>query len=1177
MEAVNRKNIGPGQSTYDALSGNVNNKAHGRMLIVVRQLEIGSNDLPRWACPLCQMEQHHFQGFKTLHKHLYEMHPEQLVHMISIAYLAAFWSGSVVSDMCLRVMDWLELHLEPDQSLNDFRSLAPPRPTWWPANDPEYFSEELTLDPWVSIAVKPIPMEMERAESGPLPAIHQGVGELPEAAMARSRSEETLTRETPNRQSIDNSHPAIRGRQPAAPSSMQQLLGRLDPDRQLPASQEAARRPWPAALRKPPRHPKSSPEKLRLGAGPQESARRLAAYREPIPQEMPGVQLRASMEELGLLDPYQEQDVMPHSRQFMQQANHPQSSSDFAQPSAVLQPSDLTQGIPSSSLALGPSPQSMARTYRPASSPVSRYMVAPQHHPPVRPPQSHIKQLHLAQHARRAQGMRRSRSVPQELVSVGMLEEDKMPYSPGEGQDGHSQDHCTDLTACETLQVSPSPQKSYKEALVRAPARQFTMAPNSQSSYEQPVLPVGHQPKAAASQQVPGSGVEHSYFNLEAAQMRKSPLKEKYAEVIKGFDQAALGSTLIILQHFSPNPKVQVPPRPSAAPVHANMIRPTLLPQPSLLPHSGMRPRAPRAGLNAQHFSIQPGASGMRPATPHARPAGQHFRYMQPPHMAQQGPSHVRLAEQQSSRQPPQASLYPGPVSDGSAPLQSISAHNQVHSASNPWHPDPLQAEPAAQHYHNQQPPAIANSAPLPAEPLTLFAAPPSNPWQHGQAGQAAQQYSSPDSPAYGNQHMNPTSSASEQIHTQENNAWPPGHSQGGQAVQQVISQNPPAYANQDQDLTTSARLRFQEPQSLNARQPGPSRAGPGSQQFISQFSPAIADQNLPHSILAPQYYLEAKSTNAWQQGLFQAGPAAQRFSSQGPTTAAQLAPSDPSRMSSPEFPEEFYRMFDMGSEDRLPAEADRGESILDELPVVLTVSHALKQSYCSVCLRFIPSEALSACLCGTCQEACCCSTGCAAHHNAELCRLLAHLDWTGLNRELQDSLRLVAQLQCMANDAASRDILQQLSQLAAMPADGPGAQLLASRLAAVLQPQQQGLSAEAVQTLMGTEAMNGFGIAAHASMNAGRDQIRGSVLCLQASMMNHDCLPNAARFDDFDSPGEHNNRLSFRALQDIPAGEEITHQYFPLDWSLEERQEQCREVFGFQCNCGRCQVEQQK
>lgn len=87
------------------------------------------------------------------------------------------------------------------------------------------------------------------------------------------------------------------------------------------------------------------------------------------------------------------------------------------------------------------------------------------------------------------------------------------------------------------------------------------------------------------------------------------------------------------------------------------------------------------------------------------------------------------------------------------------------------------------------------------------------------------------------------------------------------------------------------------------------------------------------------------------------------------------------------------------------------------------------------------------------------------------------------------------------------------------------------------------------------------------------RDQIRGSVLCLQASMINHDCLPNTARFDHFDAPGDRNTCLSFRALQDIPAGEEITHQYFPLDWSLEERQEQCQDVFGFHCNCGRCQV----
>ncbi len=87
------------------------------------------------------------------------------------------------------------------------------------------------------------------------------------------------------------------------------------------------------------------------------------------------------------------------------------------------------------------------------------------------------------------------------------------------------------------------------------------------------------------------------------------------------------------------------------------------------------------------------------------------------------------------------------------------------------------------------------------------------------------------------------------------------------------------------------------------------------------------------------------------------------------------------------------------------------------------------------------------------------------------------------------------------------------------------------------------------------------------------RNQIRGTVMCLQASMMNHDCLPNTARFDCFDAASENNMRLSFRALQDIPAGEEITHQYFPLDWPLEERQQQCQYVFGFDCTCARCKV----
>ena len=482
------------------------------MLIVVRGLEKGSNDLPRWACPLCQTEQRHYQGFKTLHKHLYEIHAERLVHMTSIAYLAAFWSGSIVLHMCLRMMDRLDLHLEPNQSLDKFKSRAPPRPSWWPANDPEYFNEELTLDPWVSVSVGPVPMDIERA-SGPLLSINEGFEEPPEAGMARSRSEEALDRGRPSRQSIDNSHPAIRGRQPESPSSMQQLLGRLDPDRQVPASGAMTRRSWPAALGKPPRHPNRSPEKSQEPhLGPQEPAHQIAEHREPFPQVMPGIELPSSMEELGLFDPYQESDP-------------------------------------------------------------SR---------PMRPPRALSDPMQTAQQAKGFQAMQRSRSVQQGLVDAGGLEEAEMPSHSGHG--GHLEHQLIDLTASEALSDSSLPQRSYKEALSRIPAHHIPMSPDAQPSIGQPKLkmPGGHATGGAASQQSPGlaawhtampalpdehvpppaaptgshdepidldaepaaaadTGVEHSYLNLVAAQMQELPLKDKYAKVIKSFDQAALG------------------------------------------------------------------------------------------------------------------------------------------------------------------------------------------------------------------------------------------------------------------------------------------------------------------------------------------------------------------------------------------------------------------------------------------------------------------------------------------------------------------------------------------------------------------------------------------------------------------------------------------------------------
>ena len=55
-----------------------------------------------------------------------------------------------------------------------------------------------------------------------------------------------------------------------------------------------------------------------------------------------------------------------------------------------------------------------------------------------------------------------------------------------------------------------------------------------------------------------------------------------------------------------------------------------------------------------------------------------------------------------------------------------------------------------------------------------------------------------------------------------------------------------------------------------------------------------------------------------------------------------------------------------------------------------------------------------------------------------------------------------------------------------------------------------------------------------------GERRVRGSGIYPQASLLNHDCLPNVARFDNFDSAAFGQTQLEFRALHDLPAGQPI-------------------------------------
>lgn len=97
--------------------------------------------------------------------------------------------------------------------------------------------------------------------------------------------------------------------------------------------------------------------------------------------------------------------------------------------------------------------------------------------------------------------------------------------------------------------------------------------------------------------------------------------------------------------------------------------------------------------------------------------------------------------------------------------------------------------------------------------------------------------------------------------------------------------------------------------------------------------------------------------------------------------------------------------------------------------------------------------------------------------------------------------------------------------------------------------------------------------------------RLRGSALYATASRINHECLPNTARFDAFDAgasvndndpplPPGSNTSIILKTMHALPAGEEITQSYFPLTWSFGQRQHRCREQYGFVCRCPRCREE---
>ncbi|KAJ6823717.1 uncharacterized protein M6B38_127660 [Iris pallida] len=101
--------------------------------------------------------------------------------------------------------------------------------------------------------------------------------------------------------------------------------------------------------------------------------------------------------------------------------------------------------------------------------------------------------------------------------------------------------------------------------------------------------------------------------------------------------------------------------------------------------------------------------------------------------------------------------------------------------------------------------------------------------------------------------------------------------------------------------------------------------------------------------------------------------------------------------------------------------------------------------------------------------------------------------------------------------------------------------------------------------TLLAVDRSNAFALA------DARRRVSAYAIYPLASFFNHDCLPNACRFD---YPDRGSADLTVRALHDIPPGREVCLSYFPVNWGYKERQARLLEDYGFRCECDRCRVE---
>lgn len=129
-----------------------------------------------------------------------------------------------------------------------------------------------------------------------------------------------------------------------------------------------------------------------------------------------------------------------------------------------------------------------------------------------------------------------------------------------------------------------------------------------------------------------------------------------------------------------------------------------------------------------------------------------------------------------------------------------------------------------------------------------------------------------------------------------------------------------------------------------------------------------------------------------------------------------------------------------------------------------------------------------------------------------------------------------------------------------------------ASFLHSLISSDELEFSVDLVKVLLAKDKLNAFGIMEPFLEDREERSARAYGIYPVVSFLNHDCLPNACRFDYIDVGGS--SEITIRMIHDVPQGREICLSYFPVNLKYSERQKRLKDDYGFVCECDRCKVE---